>query len=171
MKLKNKKTVGLIALLVAVIIAIGLFGFSCVSGAAAIGWSGGTVADNILYVGANEGRLAAFNLTDDSTQWAEALKPVTQTGLFGCSPYVGCGGGTATVGIYGTPAVSGDLVYIAGYNGKIYAYNTNNLASGGSIRAKAIFSRSSAGWSSRRASCLSAVPTASCTLWMPPPAT
>ncbi len=32
------------------------------------------------------------------------------------------------VAIYGTPAVSGDLVYIGGYNGKIYAFTTSSLA-------------------------------------------
>lgn len=125
----NKTKIGLIAILVAIILAIGLFGSGCVSGMAPIGWSGGTVANDILYVGSNEGRLVALNLADDSRQWAEALKPIAQTGMFGCSASsFGCGAGTSNVVIYGTPVVSGDLVYIAGYNGKIYAYNTSNLA-------------------------------------------
>jgi outer membrane protein assembly factor BamB len=124
----NKTKIFLITLLAVIIIAVGLFGSGCVSGMAAVGWSGGTVANGILYVGSNEGKLTAINLADDSRQWAEALKPIAQTGLFGCSAGLGCGGGTAKVVIYGTPVVAGDLVYIAGYNGKIYAYNTSNLA-------------------------------------------
>lgn len=124
----NKTKIGLIAILVAIILAIGLFGSGCVSGMAPIGWSGGTVANDILYVGSNEGRLVALNLADDSRQWSDKLKVAAQTGLFGCSASsFGCGTGTSNVVIYGTPVVSGDLVYIAGYNGKIYAYKTENL--------------------------------------------
>ena len=127
MNVKNSKTVGLVAILIAIILAIGLFSLSCVSGLTAIGWSGGTVADGVLYVGSNEGRLVAINLADESRQQSELLKGVTQSGLFGCSAGLGCGTGTSRVPIYGTPVVSGDLVYIAGYNGKIYAYKTENL--------------------------------------------
>jgi outer membrane protein assembly factor BamB len=124
----NKMKIGLITLLAVIILTIGLIGLSCVSGIAPIGWSGGTVANGVLYVGSNEGRLTAINLTDDSRQWAEALKAQAQGGLFGCSSALSCGGGTSSVQIYGTPVVSDNLVYIAGYNGKIYAYNTSNLA-------------------------------------------
>ena len=129
MNLKGKIAPGLLALLVVFILAIGLFGFSCVRGLTPIGWSGGTVVDNTLYVGSMEGRLVAVNLYDDSRQWAETLKPTSQTGMFGCSAMGGgCGGGSSRVPIYGTPVVSGELVYIAAYNGKIYAYRTDNLA-------------------------------------------
>jgi outer membrane protein assembly factor BamB len=128
-KLKNKKTVGKVALLIAAVLAVGMLGISCVSGMAAIGWSGGTVSNGTLYVGSLEGRLAVVNLTDNSRQWAEPLKAVVASGLFGCAPSGGgCSGGTSRVPIYGTPVVSDNLVYIAGYNGKIIAYNTNNLA-------------------------------------------
>jgi outer membrane protein assembly factor BamB len=127
-KLKNVKKVGLISLLVAAILTIAIFGFSCVSGLTAIGWSGGVVDNNILYVGSMEGRLAAINLLDDSRQWGEPLKLQTQGGLFGCSSVLSCGGGTSRVPIYGAPVVSDNLVFLAGYNGKIYAYNTITLA-------------------------------------------
>jgi len=39
----------------------------------------------------------------------------------------GCAAAPAGVAIYGTPVVSGDLVYIGGYNGKIYAFNSSSL--------------------------------------------
>ena len=122
------KIASVIAILVALILAIGIFGFSCVSGLAPIGWSGGVVSDGILYVASLEGRLISMNLTDQSRLSAETLKLPTQSGLFGCSAATSCGAGTSRVPIYGTPVVSGDLVYVAGYNGKIYAYKTTNLA-------------------------------------------
>ncbi len=131
MKSKGKWYCGRVAFLLALIIAVALVGSSCVSGLAPIGWSGGTVSSGTMFVGSNEGRLVAINLADESRQWAETLKAVTQPGLFGCSPAMsggGCGAGTTRVAIYGTPVVAGDLVYIAGYNGKIYAYNISNLA-------------------------------------------
>jgi len=127
-KNKNIKTAGMIALLVAAILAIVIFGFSCVSGLMPVGWSGGTPSNGILYVGSLEGRLISVNMTDQSILRAEQLKLPQQGGLFGCSLASSCGAGSASVPIYGTPVVSDTLVYIAGYNGKIYAYNINNLA-------------------------------------------
>lgn len=126
---KNKvKTAGMIALLVAAILAIGIFGFSCVSGLTPVGWSGGVASNGILYVPSLEGRLVSVNMTDMSILRAEKLNYPQQSGLFGCNLAGSCSGGSAIVPIYGTPAVSDVLVYIAGYNGKIYAYNTTNLA-------------------------------------------
>jgi outer membrane protein assembly factor BamB len=128
--LKNKWRIGWFILLLALIMAIGLAGFSCVKGLSPIGWSGGAVSDGTLYVGSREGRLVSINLTSDSRLWSEALKAATQPGLFGCSPYSGggCGSGSAGVAVYGTPVIYGELVYMAGYNGKIYACNIDNLA-------------------------------------------
>ncbi len=130
MNLKGKWRVGRVVLLTILIIAVGMVGFGCVKGLAPIGWSGGTVSGGTLFVGSNEGRLVALNLSDESRLWSEPLKQVSQGGIFGCSPAMGggCGAGSAGVAIYGTPVVYGELVYIAGYNGKIYAYNTEGLA-------------------------------------------
>jgi outer membrane protein assembly factor BamB len=117
--------------LLALVIAIGLVSFGCVSGLMAVGWSGGTVANGTLYVGSRIGQLVAINLADDSRLFSEALVPVSQPGLFGCAPSAGGGGcssGSAGVPVYGTPFVSGNLTYMAGYNGKVYAYNIVNLA-------------------------------------------
>jgi outer membrane protein assembly factor BamB len=108
---------------------VGMIGLSCVQGLIAVGWSGGAVDGDILYVGSEEGRLVSVDITGGrAPQFAEALKSSSSSGgLFGCSPMTtGCGG-TPSVAIYGTPAVSGDLVYIAGYNGKVYAYAKDNL--------------------------------------------
>jgi outer membrane protein assembly factor BamB len=120
-----------IAFLLALVIAVGLVAFGCVSGLAAVGWSGGTVADGTLYVGSQQGQLVAVNLADDGRAFSKALVPVSQSGLFGCSASSGglggCAGGAAAVPIYGTPVVYGDHVYIAGYNGVVNSYFSDTL--------------------------------------------
>ena len=47
----------------------------------------------------------------------------TTGGGFGCAP------ATVPVAIYGNPAVAGDLVYVGGYNGKIYAISASTRLS------------------------------------------
>ncbi len=129
---QGKRRAGMILLLVFMLIAIGLAGSGCVKGLAPIGWSGGAVSDGTLFVGSREGRLVAIDLADESRQWGDPLRTTAQGGGFlGCAPGAaggGCGAGASGVAIYGTPVVSGELVYIAGYNGKIYAYTTDSLA-------------------------------------------
>jgi outer membrane protein assembly factor BamB len=119
-----------IAFLLALIIAIGLIAVGCISGLASVGWSGGTVYNGVLYVGSRQGQLVAVNLSDESVLFSEAMVPVSQPGLFGCAPAAGggCAGGSAGVPIYGTPVVADNLTYMAGYNGKIYAYTLDTLA-------------------------------------------
>jgi eukaryotic-like serine/threonine-protein kinase len=120
-----------IAFLLALLIMVGLLAVGCVSGLTPVGWSGGMVSGGFLYVGSQQGRMVQLNLADDSRIFGEALVPVSSTGLFGCGSStggLGCGGGPTGVPVYGTPAVSGNLTYLAGYNGKVYAYNTSNLA-------------------------------------------
>jgi outer membrane protein assembly factor BamB len=130
-KIKDKSArIGLgIIVLVVMCVIIGMAGLSCVQGLNTIGWSGGAISGDVLYVGSEEGRLVSVDMTDGSRQFAEALKSSSSSGgLFGCSSMTAGCGGTPSVAIYGTPAVSGDLVYIAGYNGKVYAYAKDGLA-------------------------------------------
>jgi eukaryotic-like serine/threonine-protein kinase len=124
-KLKGKKLAGL-AFLLALVLVLGLVSGCSFRGAATIGWSSGTVDNDFLFIGSNSGYLVAHDLTDNTTLFASTLIP-KPSGLLSCSS-LGCGGGTAVVPIYGTPVVSGDSVYIAGYNGRVYAYKTENLA-------------------------------------------
>jgi outer membrane protein assembly factor BamB len=111
------------------IITAGTAAFGCVSGVTAIGWSGGAVSDNTIYVGSREGRLVVLNLADDSRRWSKTIKVPAQGGFLGCGTSMGGCGGSASSGlaIYGTPVVSGGLVYMAAYNGKIYAYDKNEF--------------------------------------------
>jgi outer membrane protein assembly factor BamB len=121
-----------IPFILAAVLAMALVIAGCISGLASVGWSGGTVSNDVLYVGSREGRMVALNLSDDSLLFSEAMVPVSQPGLFGCAPATGGGGGCAAgsagVPIYGTPVVSDNLTYMAGYNGKVYAYNVDTLA-------------------------------------------
>lgn len=127
----NRLLSGKILFLLVILIVVGLTSLGCVRGLQAVGWSGGAVSDDTLFVGSKEGRLVAVNMASESRQWSEPLKASTPAGGFGgCAPQAGGGCATAPAGvaIYGTPAVSGDLVYIGGYNGKIYAFNSSSLA-------------------------------------------
>ncbi len=127
---RGKWRAGRILLLAIMLGVIGLAGFGCIKGLQPIGWSGGTVSDGTLFVGSKEGRLVAVNLADESRQWSEPLKAARQAGGFGCAPAYGggCGAGASGVAIYGTPGLSGDLVYIGGYNGKVYAFVSGSMA-------------------------------------------
>ncbi|MFC2065504.1 PQQ-binding-like beta-propeller repeat protein [Chloroflexota bacterium] len=126
---RGKRLKAKILILLVILIMVGLTSAGCIKGLQPIGWSGGEVSDGTLFVGSKEGKLVAINLADDSRQWSEPLKSSAPTGGFGCLPAggEGCSAAPSGVAIYGTPAVSGDLVYIGGYNGKIYAYNASSL--------------------------------------------
>jgi eukaryotic-like serine/threonine-protein kinase len=129
---RNKKVLFKISILVCVLLAGVILLTSCVSGMTPVGWSGVAINNGTLYMGSKEGRLVSFKPDDlTTTMRAEALKDASSGsgsclggGSLGGSS--GCGG-TPAVAIYGTPALAGDLVYIAGYNGKIYAYNNTSL--------------------------------------------
>ena len=71
-----------------------------------------------------EGKLIALNASSGARLWEVPFKTASTGGGFGCTPT------QTTVAIYGTPAVEGELVYIGGYNGKIYAVQ----ASSGALR-------------------------------------
>ncbi|MFC1908679.1 PQQ-binding-like beta-propeller repeat protein [Chloroflexota bacterium] len=113
-------------LLLLVIFLVGLIGLGCIQGLQPVGWSGGAVSGNTLFVGSLEGRLVAVNTVDTSRQWSDELKAEVKSGGFNLGCTLG-GGGGAKVAIYGTPVVAGDLVYLGGYNGKVYAFNADSL--------------------------------------------
>ena len=111
-------------LLLVVLLVVGLAVLSCAPrGAQPKGWSGGTIADGTLFLGSMEGTLVAVDISDGSRLWEVPFKASKSSGGFGC-----VAGGSTTVAIYGNPAISGELVYIGGYNGKIYAVNADSGA-------------------------------------------
>ncbi len=129
MRFRNKGLLAKILILLVILLVSGLTSLGCIKGLQPIGWSGGTVADGTLFVGSKEGKLVAVNTADGSRQWSEPLKASGPASGFGCAAVYGggCGGASAGVAIYGTPTVSGDLVYFGGYNGKFYAFNSSSL--------------------------------------------
>jgi len=123
----NRILLGKILLLLVIVVVGGVTVFGCVGvGARPMGWSGGTIADGTLFFGSLEGKLVAVDLSSHSPQWEVSLETsVPAAGGFGCAP------SSTSVAIYGTPAVAGDLVYIGGYNGKIYAVSPSSRLSKG----------------------------------------
>ncbi|MBI4286245.1 MAG: PQQ-binding-like beta-propeller repeat protein [Chloroflexi bacterium] len=104
------------SLLALVILVVGIFVFACAPGGTpAKGWSGAVVVDNNLYIGSMAGKLVGLNLADRTRLWNDLTLEAPRASTFGCA------GPAQTVAIYGTPAVSGELIYMAGYNGKVYA--------------------------------------------------
>jgi len=100
-----------------------IFGCRGELGAIARGWSGVAIADGALFLGSMDGKLVAINESNQDRLWPDVpFKASEQSGGFGCAR------APEAVAIYGTPAVAEDLVYIAGYNGKLYAINAKTGA-------------------------------------------
>jgi len=119
--IKYKQVLGKILLLLVILLVGGLTIFGCTgTRAQPKGWSGGTIADGTLLLGSMEGKIVALDTSTGNSLWEVQLKASSQASRgFSCAP------GSTTVAIYGTPIVEGDLVYVGGYNGKIYAINLN----------------------------------------------
>jgi len=120
---KNKSRIVLLVISIALLIGM-LMGCTA---ATPHGWSGVAVADNKLYIGSANGTLVGMNATDRSRLFND-ITLVSQSS----SNFLGCAAASTTTWIYGTPVISSDLemVFIAGYNGKIYGFSTNSNSNG-----------------------------------------
>jgi outer membrane protein assembly factor BamB len=131
LKHRSKLLVKLLVLAAALVTVLLLTG--CIQGTSPIGWSGIVSTNGIAYTGSKEGRLVSVNLANGAKQLAETLKVSSSGGS--CSSASGssgaCGGAPPAVAIYGSPAFAstpvGNLVYLAGYNGKVFAYDAANI--------------------------------------------
>lgn len=103
-----------VGLLLAMLLLVGLAVWGCTGTAPARGWSGIAAADSTLFLGSMTGKLNALDSSGGSGLWEVPLAASKPSGGFGCAP------AAAALAIYGTPAVDGDLVYVGGYDGKIY---------------------------------------------------
>jgi eukaryotic-like serine/threonine-protein kinase len=72
-----------------------------------LGWSGVTVSGNFLYFGTHTGTLISLNKDTGAVQW--------QLGLSGAQ------------GIYGSPLVVGDTIYVTTHGGRVFAVNTSGV--------------------------------------------
>ncbi len=138
--LRKKKLLPVLSLLIGLLLIIALLASGCTRGMSAVGWSGVLIGDDgVAYTGSKEGRLVSVDLNNSLKQYAEALR-ASSAGTGSCSFFGsgsgggGCGGAAPSVAIYGTPAtatvpVLGKLIYLAGYNGKVFAYDAVSLQS------------------------------------------
>jgi outer membrane protein assembly factor BamB len=112
LQFKDKKVWGKLLPLLAILLIGGITLSGCYGRSQPKGWSGSIVAGDDVLVGALAGKLIALDKTDGSPQWidVEAGTPGSETEL----------------AIYGTPATAGELTYVAGYNGKVYAFVTDH---------------------------------------------
>lgn len=108
----NKRLWGKISLLLAILIVVGVAVSGCYGRNQPRGWSGATVVDDTLFVASVEGRLVALNASDGSRLWPDSVLGTSES----------------KTAIYGTPAVEGELVYLGGYNGKVYAVTAGSGA-------------------------------------------
>jgi len=101
------------------------------SGAQAQGWSGFAPYNDVLCFGSMEGSVIALNPLARSegktfptdTEWIYEIKTATPGSACGamCAPSSAASG----KGIYDTPLVIGDLIYVGTYTGKVYALNAS----------------------------------------------
>jgi outer membrane protein assembly factor BamB len=106
---KDKILPGKLLLLLAVILILGGLLFSgCTMRSTPVGWSGVAVTDDALFVASLEGELVGLNKSDGNPLW----------------PACPLGTSKAKVAVYTTPAADGDLVYVGGYNGKVFTVSS-----------------------------------------------
>ncbi len=98
--------------------------FGCTGAGVARGWSGGIVVGDTLFVGSMEGKLIALDISDGrrlGDPVALEAEPSSSGGL-ACLPTTCAPTASMGVALYSSPAVSGDLVYIGGYDGRVRAF-------------------------------------------------
>ena len=95
------------AALFILVLAVGLVLIGCDVVRRPEGWSAGTVSDDTLFIGTMRGEVLAVSKDTGDTEWRKEL-PTEED---------------ADKGLYGSPAVTGELVLVGGYDGVLYAYD------------------------------------------------
>jgi outer membrane protein assembly factor BamB len=114
-KVKSLLTTAIILSLLAVIIA------GCTTTTTQPkGWSGVAISSGKLFIGSLGGKLVGMEEDTGNRLFTDLSLETGSSGGF-----LGCGAAPITVAIYGTPVVSGEWAYIAGYNGKVYPVDIN----------------------------------------------
>lgn len=113
----NSKNIFRLSLVV--IISLGLS--ACARLPSPEGWSGGVVAENVLYIGTQEGDLRALIAKDQSSPTYNGGDLLWSYALSGAKD-------KKDLAIYGTPVVENNTIFFAGYNGYIYSVNLADAA-------------------------------------------
>jgi outer membrane protein assembly factor BamB len=119
---KSKPAFLLIAVLICTLVLSG-----CRTGGATIpkGWAGAVTDGTYLFVGSMEGNIVSISLDDGDFVFEPMPLEEKESG----GGFLGCSQASTAVAMYGSPVLNGDLVYVAGYNGRIYAFNKQTGAS------------------------------------------
>jgi len=106
-----------------ILLLLGGLATGCALGDQPEGWSGMAMVDNALFLGSMEGELVAIDVSSHNRLWSDVTLETTSTGTT-----FGCASGSSAVAVYGTPASADGLVYVGGYNGKVYAHASDSGA-------------------------------------------
>jgi outer membrane protein assembly factor BamB len=96
--------------LIAVLVAVGLLAAGCGSVAKPQGWAAPVVRDDVVYVSSDAGKLGAYQTSGSARLWE----------------FPGKDADLKLEGIYGTPDLETDTIYITGYSGSVAAVAASN---------------------------------------------
>jgi outer membrane protein assembly factor BamB len=121
--MKTKKT---ILLLFAIVMCLLLLASCVSSGATKRGWAGVCRIDDTLIFAAMTGKVYSVDIATGTVKGTPiTMVAAVSGGVLSCIP--SCGGQqTSAIASYASPVVAGDLVYIGGVDGKVYAYQFAN---------------------------------------------
>lgn len=74
------------------------------------GWGGGAISDGVLYMGSRQGDLLALDASTGETKWRFPTAIDEDDGAADLEA------------VYGTPVLHDEVVYIGGYDGRLYAF-------------------------------------------------
>jgi len=91
-----------------------LFMVSCAGVSTPVGWSAGVVANDTLYIGTQDGEIRSIQIGPNTGD----PSPLEWTHTLGTEDNL--------VSVYGTPAISGEFLYVGGYDGRLYSLLLSN---------------------------------------------